>query len=86
LIHVATDALSTIGATQKRQRSSFGSPSFLRWPTPLWWLRDIFAIQRLPAPMLLENSAEKKLHLRIDAPHVVVGPAPQGGKDLRIEP
>ena len=36
--------------------------------------------------MLLENSAEKKLYLRIDAPRVVVGPAPQGGEDLRIEP
>ncbi len=36
--------------------------------------------------MLLENSAEKELHLRIDAPHVVVGPAPQGGEDLRVEP
>jgi hypothetical protein len=36
--------------------------------------------------MLLENSAEKKLHLSVDAPHVVVGPASQGGEDLRIEP
>jgi len=36
--------------------------------------------------MLLENSAEKKLYLSIDAPHVVFGPAPQSGEDLRIEP
>ena len=36
--------------------------------------------------MLLEGAAEEKLHLRVDAPHVVVGPAPQGCKHLRVEP
>jgi hypothetical protein len=36
--------------------------------------------------MLLENSAEKKLHLCIDAPHVVIGPAAQGCQHLRVDP
>ena len=36
--------------------------------------------------MLLEGAAEEKLHLRVDAPHVVVGPAAQGREDLRVDP
>jgi hypothetical protein len=36
--------------------------------------------------VLLESAAEEKLNLRVDAPHVVVGPATQGGEHLRVEP
>jgi len=36
--------------------------------------------------MFLEGAAEEKFHLRVDAPHVVVGPTPQGREDLRVDP
>ena len=36
--------------------------------------------------MFLEGATEEILHLRVDAPHVVVGPAAQGREDLRIDP
>jgi hypothetical protein len=49
-------------------------------------LLGIDAVNRLPAAVILEAAAEEKLHLRVDAPHVVVGPAPQGCKHLRVDP
>ena len=39
----------------------------------------------LPSPLLPEGATEKKLDLGIDAPHVVVGPTPQGGENLRVD-
>ena len=60
--------------------------SILRRTASLRGLLGIDAIRGLPAALFLQAAAEEILHLGIDAPHVVVGPAPQGREHLRIDP